>query len=120
MWDRLALPLAAPFHARCQPQVYVLMAWLPTFYEKGLKMDLANNTVLNFVPFLVMFIFSNLSGVTADRLIGKQGVPVGRARKLLNTAGERERERETERQRDRERERQRETERQRDRETERV
>ena len=53
-------------------QVYVLMAWLPTFYEKGLKMDMANHTVLNFLPFLVMFIFSNLSGVAADRLIGKQ------------------------------------------------
>ena len=54
------------------PQVYVLMAWLPTYYEKGLKMDMADHTVLNFLPFLVMFIFSNLSGVAADRLIGKQ------------------------------------------------
>lgn len=48
------------------------MAWLPTYYEKGLQMDMANHTVLNFLPFLVMFIFSNLSGVAADRLIGKQ------------------------------------------------
>jgi len=67
--------------------VYVLMAWLPTYYEKGLKMEMSRAGLMNLLPFFVMFVFSNVSGMVADRLIGRMGVAVGKARKLLNTVG---------------------------------
>eukprot|EP00242_Pyramimonas_sp_CCMP2087_P006381 CAMPEP_0198206246 /NCGR_PEP_ID=MMETSP1445-20131203/9780_1 /TAXON_ID=36898 /ORGANISM="Pyramimonas sp., Strain CCMP2087" /LENGTH=435 /DNA_ID=CAMNT_0043878865 /DNA_START=328 /DNA_END=1635 /DNA_ORIENTATION=+ len=67
--------------------VYVLMAWLPTYFEKALKMDMSQAAFMNQLPYLVMFVFSNVGGIIADRLIGRMGVPVGTTRKMLNTTG---------------------------------
>jgi dipeptide/tripeptide permease len=51
--------------------VYVLMAWLPTYFEKALKMDMSQAAFMNQLPYLVMFVFSNVGGIIADRLIGR-------------------------------------------------
>ena len=66
---------------------YVLMNWLPTYFEQGLHAPLARLGATAPVPYLLMFLALNAGGVLADRLVGRHRVPVITARKALNTAG---------------------------------
>lgn len=67
--------------------LYVLMNWLPTYFEKGLNVSLHNMGFSKMVPYLVMFIFSNVGGVVADHVITSRIFSVTNTRKLLNTIG---------------------------------
>lgn len=67
--------------------LYVLMNWLPTYFEQGLQLSLQDMGSSKMVPYLVMFLFSNIGGVIADKLITKKIMSVTRTRKLLNTVG---------------------------------
>ena len=67
--------------------LYVLMNWLPTYFEKGLKVSLHTMGLSKMVPYLVMFLFSNVGGVVADHLIIRRICSVTYTRKLLNTLG---------------------------------
>lgn len=67
--------------------LYVLMNWLPTYFEKGLKISLHNMGFSKMLPYLVMFIFSNVGGVVADHLVTRRIFSVTYTRKLLNTIG---------------------------------
>ncbi|XP_031259901.1 probable anion transporter 5 [Pistacia vera] len=67
--------------------LYVLMNWLPTYFEQGLQLSLQEMGSSKMMPYLNMFIFSNIGGVVADHLITKRIMSVTKTRKFLNTIG---------------------------------
>lgn len=67
--------------------LYVLMNWLPTYFELGLKLSLHEMGSSKMLPYLNMFVFSNIGGVVADYLITRRVMSVTRTRKFLNTVG---------------------------------
>ncbi|XP_043690260.1 probable anion transporter 6 [Telopea speciosissima] len=67
--------------------LYVLMNWLPTYFEQGLQLSLQDMGSSKMLPYLNMFIFSNIGGVIADHLITRKILSVTRTRKILNTIG---------------------------------
>ncbi len=66
--------------------LYVLLSWLPTFVNKGLGVDFAAVGWFTMIPNAASFVFLNVAGAVADRLI-RAGMPVGRVRKLMQTIG---------------------------------
>jgi ACS family sodium-dependent inorganic phosphate cotransporter len=62
--------------------LYVLLAWLPTYVNKGLGVDYASVGFFAMMPHLASFIFLNVGGNVADRLV-KGGMSVTRVRKLM-------------------------------------
>jgi ACS family sodium-dependent inorganic phosphate cotransporter len=64
----------------------VLLSWLPTFVNKGLGVDYSAVGWFTMIPSVTSFLFLNVAGGVADRLIGS-GVDVGRVRKLMQTIG---------------------------------
>lgn len=67
--------------------LYVLMNWLPTYFELGLQLSLQEMGSSKMLPYLNMFIFSNIGGVVADHLVTKRILSVTYTRKFLNTVG---------------------------------
>lgn len=67
--------------------LYVLMNWLPTYFEQGLQLSLQEMGSSKMMPYLNMFLFSNIGGVVADHLITKKLMSITRTRKFLNTLG---------------------------------
>lgn len=66
--------------------LYVLLSWLPTFVNKGLGVDYASVGWFTMIPHIASFLFLNIAGNIADRLI-RAGRDVGRVRKLMQTIG---------------------------------
>ena len=66
--------------------LYVLLSWLPTFVNKGLGVDYASVGWVTMIPHISSFIFLNIAGNIADRLI-RSGMDVGKVRKLMQTIG---------------------------------
>ncbi len=66
--------------------LYVLLSWLPTFVNKGLGVDYSAVGWFTMIPHLTAFVFLNVAGGIADRLIHR-GMDVGRVRKLMQTIG---------------------------------
>lgn len=67
--------------------LYVLMNWLPTYFELGLNRSLEEMGSSKMIPYLNMFLFSNIGGLIADHLITRRFLSVTKTRKLLNTLG---------------------------------
>eukprot|EP00271_Cylindrocystis_brebissonii_P011117 TRINITY_DN2787_c0_g1_i1.p1 TRINITY_DN2787_c0_g1~~TRINITY_DN2787_c0_g1_i1.p1 ORF type:complete len:488 (+),score=16.49 TRINITY_DN2787_c0_g1_i1:403-1866(+) len=67
--------------------LYVLMNWLPTYFDQGLQASLHTMGAAKMMPYFVMFIFSNVGGVVADHFITRRIFSVTGTRKLLNTLG---------------------------------
>uniref|UniRef100_A0A0D9XPX4 Major facilitator superfamily (MFS) profile domain-containing protein n=1 Tax=Leersia perrieri TaxID=77586 RepID=A0A0D9XPX4_9ORYZ len=67
--------------------LYVLMNWLPTYFKLGLQLSLQDMGSSKMLPYLNMFLFSNIGGVLADHLITRKILSVTKTRKLLNTVG---------------------------------
>ncbi|XP_059655209.1 probable anion transporter 5 [Cornus florida] len=67
--------------------LYVLMNWLPTYFEQSLQLSLQEMGSSKMIPYLNMFIFSNIGGVVADHLITRRIFSVTKTRKFLNTVG---------------------------------
>jgi MFS family permease len=65
---------------------YVMLAWLPTYVNKGLGVSFANSGWLSMLPHLVSFVFLNVAGNLADRMV-KTGMAVTRVRKIFQTIG---------------------------------
>jgi ACS family sodium-dependent inorganic phosphate cotransporter len=61
--------------------LYVLLAWLPTYVNKGLGVDYASIGLFAMIPHLVSFAFLNVAGNIADRMI-RSGLPVLRVRRI--------------------------------------
>ncbi len=66
---------------------YVIMNWLPTYFNSVLKVELQSLGSTKTVPYLVMFAMSNVGGWAGDWLILRRRNPTGRARKVVNTLG---------------------------------
>ena len=66
--------------------LYVLLAWLPTFVNKGLGVDYAAIGLFAMVPNLVSFAMLNVAGNVADRMI-RSGMPVLRVRRICMAIG---------------------------------
>lgn len=66
--------------------LYVLLSWLPSFVTKGLGVDFADSGWVSMIPHLVSFVFLNVAGNVADRMV-KSGMPVTRVRKTCQTIG---------------------------------
>jgi ACS family sodium-dependent inorganic phosphate cotransporter len=66
--------------------LYVLLSWLPTFINKGLGEDYASVGWVTMIPHIASFVFLNIAGNVADRLI-RGGMDVTRVRKLMQTIG---------------------------------
>ncbi|MGB0449621.1 MAG: ACS family MFS transporter [Porticoccaceae bacterium] len=64
--------------------LFLLLTWLPTFINKGLGVDYASIGYFTMVPFLVSFLFLNISGGIADRMI-KNGMAVIKVRKIMQS-----------------------------------
>lgn len=65
---------------------YVVMNWLPTYFERLFATDLSAMGALKTLPYLVMFGASNAGGWAGDALIHR-GWGVASARKAVNSAG---------------------------------
>lgn len=66
--------------------LYVLLSWMPTFVNKGLGVDYAAVGWVTMIPNIASFVFLNIAGGVADRLIAR-GMDVTRVRKLMQTIG---------------------------------
>ncbi len=66
--------------------LYVLLSWLPTFVNKGLGVDFAAVGWYTMIPHIASFVFLNVAGNVADRLI-RSGMDITRVRKLMQTIG---------------------------------
>ncbi len=66
--------------------LYVLLSWLPTFVSQGLGVDFASVGLFSMLPHIASFIFLNIAGNIADRLI-RRGMDVTFVRKLMQTIG---------------------------------
>jgi ACS family sodium-dependent inorganic phosphate cotransporter len=66
--------------------LYVLLSWLPTFINKGLGVDYASVGWVTMIPHIASFIFLNVAGNIADRLVSS-GMAIGTVRKLMQTIG---------------------------------
>ncbi|HSG89726.1 MAG TPA: ACS family MFS transporter [Pseudomonadales bacterium] len=66
--------------------LYVLLSWLPTYVNKGLGVDYASVGLFAMVPHVTSFLFLNIAGNVADRMV-RSGMDVGRVRKICQTTG---------------------------------
>lgn len=65
---------------------FVLLTWLPTYFNQELGFELSASAFFSVLPWLAMFVCANLGGTIADGLLGR-GVPVTTVRKLMQTVG---------------------------------
>jgi MFS transporter, ACS family, solute carrier family 17 (sodium-dependent inorganic phosphate cotransporter), other len=66
--------------------LYLLLAWLPTYFKTTFGVSLSNAGWLSAAPWLATFVATNVSGVTVDMLIAR-GRSATFARKLVQTIG---------------------------------
>lgn len=65
---------------------YVILTWLPTYFNQALGVDLSQVGFYSVLPWLVMFVTANFGGWMADALI-KSGMPITTVRKLMQSIG---------------------------------
>jgi ACS family sodium-dependent inorganic phosphate cotransporter len=65
---------------------YVLLAWMPTYITQALGVDYAKVGLFSMVPALFQFLFLNVAGIVADKLIAS-GRDITRIRKTMQTIG---------------------------------
>jgi ACS family sodium-dependent inorganic phosphate cotransporter len=65
--------------------LYVLLAWLPSYFKTTFGMSLANAGLLSAAPWLAYFTMANIAGAVADRMI-RSGRSITFVRKLMQVA----------------------------------
>jgi len=65
---------------------YVLLAWLPTYVNRGLGVDFSEIGMLSAIPYASAFIGFSLTGGLADRLL-RSGWKPTRVRKVMQSVG---------------------------------
>ena len=65
---------------------YVLLAWMPTYINKGLGVDFESVGIFTMIPSVFAFLSMNAGGWIADRMI-RGGMDVTRVRKIMQTVG---------------------------------
>ena len=66
--------------------LYIMISWLPTFVNEGLGVDFESVGWMTMIPHIASFVFINVAGQTADRMLSR-GMPVVRVRKIMQTVG---------------------------------
>ena len=66
---------------------YVVMNWLPTYFDSVLHASLSGTGSVKMLPYLVMFAMSNAGGYAGEWLIARRAT-VARARKIVNSIGD--------------------------------
>jgi ACS family sodium-dependent inorganic phosphate cotransporter len=66
--------------------LYVLLAWLPSYFRKVHDMNVLNAGFYSAAPWLTMFLFVNLGGWIADGMIRRQ-VSITTVRKAMQATG---------------------------------
>lgn len=66
--------------------LYMLLAWLPSYFRSTFDMSIINAGFFSAAPWLTMFIVGNLGGVIADKMT-KVGVSLTTVRKIMQCTG---------------------------------
>ncbi|XP_039048401.1 ascorbate transporter, chloroplastic-like [Hibiscus syriacus] len=65
---------------------FILLTWMPTYYNQVLKFNLTESGLLCVLPWLTMAAFANIGGWIADTLVSK-GLSVTSVRKIMQSIG---------------------------------
>ncbi|XP_058099617.1 sodium-dependent phosphate transport protein 1, chloroplastic isoform X2 [Magnolia sinica] len=65
---------------------FILLTWMPTYYNQVLKFNLTESGLLCVLPWLTMALSANLGGWIADTLVSK-GLSVTTVRKIMQSIG---------------------------------
>lgn len=65
---------------------FILLTWMPTYYNQVLGLDLMKSGIFSVLPWLTMAITANFGGWLADTLV-ERGWSVTRVRKVMQTVG---------------------------------
>lgn len=65
---------------------FILLAWLPTYFNKQLGFAFSQSAFLSILPWGAMFLFANIGGSIADGLIARNW-SIRNVRKLMQTIG---------------------------------
>ncbi|KAF6157727.1 hypothetical protein GIB67_037300 [Kingdonia uniflora] len=65
---------------------FILLTWMPTYYNQVLKFNLAESGLFCVLPWLTMAIFANIGGWIADTLVSK-GFSITTVRKIMQSVG---------------------------------
>ena len=65
---------------------YVILTWLPTYFNQALGVDLRQVGLYTILPWLAMFVMANVAGWIADSLL-QRGLSVTFVRKLMQSIG---------------------------------
>ncbi|KAK9103662.1 hypothetical protein Sjap_020916 [Stephania japonica] len=65
---------------------FILLTWMPTYYNQVLKFNLAESGLFCVLPWLTMAVVANIGGWIADTLISK-GLSITTVRKIMQSIG---------------------------------
>ena len=65
-------------------QLYLLLAWLPSYFKTTFHVSLSDAGLMSAAPWLVSFVSANVAGMAADRML-RRGISAGFVRKLMMT-----------------------------------
>lgn len=65
---------------------FILLTWMPTYYNQVLKFNLMESGLFCVLPWLTMAVFANIGGWIADTLVSR-GLSVTSVRKIMQTIG---------------------------------
>ncbi|KAF8696623.1 hypothetical protein HU200_036240 [Digitaria exilis] len=65
---------------------FILLTWMPTYYNQVLKFNLTESGLLCVLPWLTMAVFANVGGWIADTLV-QRGVSITNVRKIMQSIG---------------------------------
>ncbi|KAG6478788.1 hypothetical protein ZIOFF_062232 [Zingiber officinale] len=65
---------------------FILLTWMPTYYNQVLKFNLTESGLFCVLPWLTMAVFANIGGWIADTLVAK-GLSITNVRKIMQSIG---------------------------------
>ncbi|KAL3536809.1 hypothetical protein ACH5RR_000175 [Cinchona calisaya] len=66
--------------------IFILLTWMPTYYNQVLKFNLSESGLLCVLPWMTMAFFANIGGWIADTLVSK-GLSLTSVRKIMQSIG---------------------------------
>ncbi|CAH8362476.1 unnamed protein product [Eruca vesicaria subsp. sativa] len=65
---------------------FILLTWMPTYYNQVLKFNLTESGLLCVLPWFTMAVFANIGGWIADTLVSR-GLSITSVRKIMQSIG---------------------------------
>ncbi|ESQ37692.1 hypothetical protein EUTSA_v10028551mg [Eutrema salsugineum] len=65
---------------------FILLTWMPTYYNQVLKFNLTESGLLCVLPWFTMAVFANIGGWIADTLVSR-GLSITAVRKIMQSIG---------------------------------